>query len=414
MRRGFLAEVSKDKKAIDNVFLAVKDAIEAKKKHGTENVIDATLGVLINEKNELCTLPIVWSTYQSIPSVQKAKYASSFQGDDAYKNSIEKWLFDGINKKFKTGILATPGGSGALSNTFRNYLDRGEKLVIPNICWGPYKIMAKEYGLESETYEMFDGDSFNIESLKQVCNKVMEKQGKVLLVINDPCHNPTGYSLTTDEWISIMKYLNELSIQGPVVLLNDIAYIDYTYIGKDAKKYFELYNDINDNLLVVLAFSCSKALTAYGLRVGAQIAISNCQETINEFLQACTYSSRCTWSNVNNGGMVLLSTLVLDEVKNNQLYNEQRFYANVLRKRAEVFIEEAKSVGLPIYPYKEGFFATIKVDNDYDVKRYYDALKSNNIFTVKVDGGLRVALCGLPSRYIGGFATKIYNTINNI
>ena len=57
----------------------------------------------------------------------------------------------------------------------------------------------------------------------------MEVQDKLVMIINDPCHNPTGYSLTKEEWKEVVDFLNECSKTHKVVLLNDIAYIDFAY-----------------------------------------------------------------------------------------------------------------------------------------------------------------------------------------
>ncbi len=34
----------------------------------------------------------------------------------------------------------------------------------------------------------------------------MEKQNRLVIVINDPCHNPTGYSLSEDEWKKVISF----------------------------------------------------------------------------------------------------------------------------------------------------------------------------------------------------------------
>ena len=64
---------------------------------------------------------------------------------------------------------------------------------------------------------MFDGDAFNITSFKETCREVMARQGKVLAIINDPCHNPTGYSMTVEEWNQVIDFCNELSNEGPLL-----------------------------------------------------------------------------------------------------------------------------------------------------------------------------------------------------
>lgn len=110
-------------------------------------------------------------------------------------------------------------------------------MIIPEICWGSYSLMASMDNLKTKSYTLFEGDHFNVASFKAVCEEVMKEQKKVVAIINDPCHNPTGYSLSAQEWDEVIQVLNELSTQGPVVLLNDIAYIDFAYRGKAARDY---------------------------------------------------------------------------------------------------------------------------------------------------------------------------------
>ena len=84
--------------------------------------------------------------------------------------------------------------------------------------------MATMDNLNVATYALFEEDHFNLTSLKQVCRQVMEKQQKLLIVINDPCHNPTGYSLSKEEWQEVVAFLNACAKEVPVVLLNDTTF----------------------------------------------------------------------------------------------------------------------------------------------------------------------------------------------
>ena len=59
-----------------------------------------------------------------------------------------------------------------------------------------------------------------------------KNQGRILFVINDPCHNPTGYTMKSFEWDMVIDFMNEMSEDGtPVILLHDMAYIDYAKEG---------------------------------------------------------------------------------------------------------------------------------------------------------------------------------------
>jgi len=80
-------------------------------------------------------------------------------------------------------VVATPGGSGAVSITFKNSLDQGDKILLPDVYWAPYLVMAVEQKLEVDYYQMFKGDHFDVESFKVKCLELMKEQGKVLVAI---------------------------------------------------------------------------------------------------------------------------------------------------------------------------------------------------------------------------------------
>ena len=47
--------------------------------------------------------------------------------------------------------------------------------------------------------------------MKEKCVNLKKAQGRVLFVINDPCHNPTGYTMNDSEWDLVIDMMNELS-----------------------------------------------------------------------------------------------------------------------------------------------------------------------------------------------------------
>ena len=78
------------------------------------------------------------------------------------------------------------------------------------------------------------------------------------------------------------------------------------------------------------------------------------------------------------------------------------------------FLQEAEECGLPLYPYKEGFFATVRIDDEDLLNRYHKALDSHDIYTVKFARGIRVALCGIPTNKCIGLAGRMKNILNEV
>ena len=252
---------------------------------------------------------------------------------------------------------------------------------------------------------MFDGDSFNLQSVKDTVNEVLKSQDRIVLIINDPCHNPTGYSMTEQEWEETVAFMNEVSKKVPFILIDDIAYIDYSNHLADSRKYMETWNTISENVMVVVAFSCSKTLTSYGLRCGAAVVLAQKQEAVREAEIIMEKKARATWSNIPNAAMANFVWLVTEDREN--FLKEKQKYVDLMKERSSIFLKEAKEAGLETYPYKEGFFVTLRMKNNTERDAFHEALMKEHIYTVAVNHGIRVAVCSLPVKKVYGLAAKM-------
>ncbi|MGL5356428.1 MAG: pyridoxal phosphate-dependent aminotransferase, partial [Cetobacterium sp.] len=283
-----LAEQSINKKVFDNGFQIAKNAKLASEKYGKENVINGTLGIFYNDNEEMHTLDIVKEEYKNISDKDIFNYASNIGGEEIFVQGVKEYLFGkNYNQKLNNNfleVIATPGGSGALFNTFKNYVNPGESVLLPNYMWSSYKLMSKEVGGEYETYSLFNNNGgFDLIQFKKSVKKLAEIQKNLVVVLNNPCHNPTGYTLSSDELKEVMSILKEATSLCNVILVNDIAYMDF---NNEKNDFSELYRDLPSNLLVIITFSMSKSLCSYGLRIGAQVAISSSKEIIESFSDA--------------------------------------------------------------------------------------------------------------------------------
>lgn len=395
---------------VDTVFAIVNKAKEAKKTYGEDAVTDATIGSLYTEAGELAALDCVFDSLKNLDNKVLASYAAGFTGNPDFRQKVIDWVLDGNSRLYKE-VIATPGGTGAVAMTIQECLDPGQTVVLPEIAWGSYNLMAQMNNLEVAKYSLFDGDRFNMDSFREVCTKTMEKQDKLVVVINDPCHNPTGYSMTREEWEEVIAFLNGCSKKCPVVLLNDIAYIDFAFGQKEAKKYFSVFDDISDNMAVVVAFSLSKSMTSYGMRCGAAILMAKNPEIVNQLKTVFEKDARATWSNVNNGAMAMFVDVLDNRLEDYDA--ERQKYVALLKERSEIFRNEADAAGLAYYPYREGFFVTLSMDNDLR-DRYHEALMENNIFAVKVNKGIRVAICSMPVSKVKGLAGHMKEILDKV
>lgn len=372
-------------------------AIAKEEKKKDPSVINATIGMYYSEDGKLVTYESVNKALEALTDDEKYAYAST-PGSASYHEALKRWIFreyyDEFMEKTFVSCMATPGGSGAISNTFSNYLNEGDEALLPSFMWGNYKQFAYENHASYRTYNLFKNGHLDLDDIKKNIYELKEKQGRVLLVINDPCQNPTGYTMTDSEWVSLVDIINEASADGtPFILLHDMAYIDYDYRGfKSTRNNLRLYEKLNKNVLVVLAFSGSKTLALYGIRIGAQVAISTNEENIKEFARANKFSSRAKWSNTTNLGANLISKVILDKEMRNAFENELEKARDILVKRALAFIEASKEVGLETLPFNCGFFITIPCKNPDEV---YKRLVERKIHIIPLGNVLRVTISAI-------------------
>lgn len=162
---------------------------------------------------------------------------------------------------------------------------------------------------------------------------------------------------------------------------------------------------------MIVAFSISKTCTSYGLRCGAAVLCGKDPQQVREVEIVFEKAARATWSNIPNAAMDNFTWVTTENLEN--FLNEKQSYIDLLKQRSSIFLKEAKEANLPIYPYKEGFFVTLEIDNDLKQK-YHEALMKEHIYTVQVNKGIRVAVCSLPIEKCYGLAKKMKEILDSI
>ena len=409
---GFVKKSANKTPIVDTVFAIVAKAKEAKLTYGDENVVDATIGSLYGEDGKIVAYKTIFDSFDEIPSARKAGYAAGFQGNPDYRKLCKEWTLGKGNVDLECSVIATPGGTGAVSLTMTEFLEVGETVIIPNIAWGSYAIMAQDKQLNVARYEMFDGDHLNLNSIKEQVNALKGKQNRIVIVVNDPCHNPTGYTMTNNEWEELIEFLNEVGKTTPCIILNDIAYIDYAYDVAHSRDYMKVFEKMSENVMVVIAMSCSKTCTSYGMRCGAAVICAHSKEDVREAEIVFEKSARALWSNINNAAMINFVNVI--ENHEDEFNNEKDYYIDLLKQRSDIFIKEADECGLEYYPFKEGFFVTIKIEDNALKAKYHEVLMENHIYTVQVNQGIRVATCSLPVNKAKGLAKRMKEILDTI
>ena len=387
----FISKRKDTKPYIDSIF-PVKEAC---KNDNSSEKIDATVGTFCDEDGKLVAFKTVYDSYNSISNIDKAQYASGSFGNKDYIEAISKFVLEEKVKHFKT--IPVSGGTGGITLGFNVCCEVGQDVLIPSVAWGNYKTICTEYNVNPITYDIYDLDA--------LFEKIDKIDGRVILVINSPCQNPCGLSYTYEQWGRIFEKLN--SCGKEVVLINDVAYMDFAY--ENPKQYFDYFNKLNDNVLVLLAYSCSKAFSYYGMRLGALFAINNDESVLETFINLCGGAIRATYSSCSNSAMKNITDVVNNHL--DEYLSEKKKCIDLLKQRADIFVKEAKECDLPFYPYSEGYFVTIKMPDNDTRDKTHKLLMDNHIYTIKANLGIRVGICSVPKAKVVGLAKRIKEII---
>lgn len=394
MSQSMVAKHSMWPRQKDIIFNLSERAQRAEKSIGKDNVINATIGALMDDYGTLITMDTVYNEYKSLDNKDISAYAS-LEGQPDYLEAVKKVCFKEYMPDGYIKAVASPGGSGAIKLATWNYTEEGDQILTSDWFWSPYVSITEETGRKVSTYQLFDeNNNFNFNSFKKEFLNIASKQERIFTILNTPAHNPTGYSVSDDEWDKIIGLSKEVATNPDkkIILFVDIAYIDFASDDNASRKFFKKFSNLPENILVIVGFSMSKGFTAYGMRMGAAICITASENVAEEFYYGCVHSCRANWSNCNRGAMKLLSNIVQDEEKFEKYTQEKTLYKEMLKRRAKVFVEEAEKVGLDILPYRDGFFVSIPCDNPREV---CEELTKDNLYLVPLKAGLRFAVCAV-------------------
>ncbi|HWQ78193.1 MAG TPA: aminotransferase class I/II-fold pyridoxal phosphate-dependent enzyme [Anaerovoracaceae bacterium] len=399
----------------DKIFGISQKAKEMAAREGADKVINATIGSLLDDDGNLVVLSSVVEVLKSLTPVDYADYAP-IGGTPDFIKAIKKAAFGSYVPKGYTEAVATPGGTGAIRNTIQNYSKRRDQVLTSDWYWSPYSTIAQEIERTVTTYTLFDeAGKFNAISFESKVKELLSKQDGLVIILNTPAHNPTGYSFTLEDWDKIIEIIKDAATYNgskKVTLCVDVAYLDYAGDEEEYRKFFPLLDDFPANILVVVAVSMSKTCTMYGMRCGAMICMTRDKEIADEFKVVCAFSARGTWSNCNRAAMVTLSNIYADEALLARVTAERQGFCKMLVQRGKAFAKAAAEAGLKIVPFDAGFFVTVPCEKAEEAGL---ELQKEGVFTVPIGKGLRVSVASISEercRMLPPIMLKAINKVN--
>lgn len=378
---------------------------------GKDAVVNATIGVLLDEEGKFVVLSSVNEVFKTLEPADFAEYAP-IGGIPGYKAAVLKDTFGSYEPKRHTVAVATPGGTGALHNAIANYSEPGDKVLLTDWYWGPYGTIAGEIGRSLHTFKLVNEEgTFNAEDFEKQVMALLEVQDRLVIILNTPAHNPTGYSLTVEEWEEVASVLDRVPEEKRVTLVVDVAYLDFAGEAEEYRAFLPVLDSMGENILPVIAYSFSKSFTLYGMRCGAMICMAETEEVADEFRKVCEYSARAAWSNCTRAPQVMLSKIYEDPALLARIQEERAGFRDMLLRRGKAFEAAAKEAGLEIVPFDAGFFASVPCENPDAVGA---ELEKEGIFTIPLTMGVRISIASITEADCRKLPARILAAIEKV
>lgn len=202
------------------------------------------------------------------------EYAPS-AGIPAYLKAVHDY-YTRIGIELEPGdMLATAGGSEALSMTLACILDDGDELLTAEPFYPNYRTFTQVTGATIRPIPTFAEEGFRY-AVRERIEPLINEHTRAILMTNPG--NPTGYVLSRAE----MRVIADIAKEHDLYVVSDEVYREFVYGGEEMTSMLE-FEDLHDNVIVV--DSVSKRFSACGARVG--VVVSRNKAFMTEAMKIC-------------------------------------------------------------------------------------------------------------------------------
>lgn len=256
-----------------------------------------------------------------------------------------------------TGFKPENIGLSAGSVTFidimlKNFVGADENVIIPEISFIAYKVLAERYKLQSKLAKM-NNYAIDIEAIE----KLIDDKTRLVFLANP--NNPTGTIFSHDRLYSFIKKL-----RPSTYVVVDEAYLEYV----DSKNYPRSLEFIDQFQNVIVLRSFSKAYGLAGLRIGYAISTA---ENINRL----------------EGYGVPYSVTRVAALAAMTALEDNEFLAYCVEQNSvqrTILYNGLREMGYNVVP-SEGNFLFVHFETTTDRDVFYDTLIKGGILTKKMD-----------------------------
>ncbi|MEM6650312.1 MAG: aminotransferase class I/II-fold pyridoxal phosphate-dependent enzyme, partial [Pseudomonadota bacterium] len=238
--------------------------------------------------------------------------------------------------------------------------------------WPNHHHVVKSAALKTAPYD-YAGPADTAPNLEKMLEDLRAAKPGDVVLLQGPCHNPTGVDLAEDQWKEVANFCNA---QGLTALI-DVAYHGFASSLEDDLKGAQTFLAHVDEALV--AYSCSKNFGLYRDRSGCLLLQSKTQDIAEASATHLADIGRAVYSMPPAHGPAIVATILNDPALKQAWTDEvdaMRTRVNMLRQGiADALVPRSNSYDpqtlvkqngmFSQLPFKEGGIAALKEKGIY-------------------------------------------------
>jgi aromatic-amino-acid transaminase len=383
------------------------------------NAIVSAVGEVVGDQGVRAYLPTFVEEaariYRDYPD-QAIAYAD-IGGRTGYLEASTRYILPG---EFADGYVARVAVAGLASAiyTVLQVMARRADVFVPEPYWPHYPGMIEDLEGRYHSFPLLDArQTFNAEALASGLRGVCP-EGTAAIILNTPCHNPTGYSLTHEDWQRVKTVVWEHAEAGKrICLVIDTAYVDYYWHRPQSiqRDIIMPLMPLHERVTLAIGWTISKTFLAYGQRLGTLLIIASSPQQAANLEQQIYRATMATYSQCSTVPQLVIEHLHADPQKLRQLQAEREPIQAMLTRRNAAFESALAQTGLVSLPGDGGFFRTVELPAGVNALEVVRRLTEKRVAMVAAsEQRLRIAICSVPEVKMLPMCERISEVVGEI
>jgi aromatic-amino-acid transaminase len=353
--------------------------------------------------------------YRDYPD-QAIAYAD-IGGRPGYLEVSTRYMLPG---EFAAGHVARVAVAGLASAVYTSLqvLARRAEVFVPEPYWPHYPGMVEDLEGRYNGFPLLDTQqAFNADALAAGLRQV-PRQGTAAIILNTPCHNPTGYSLTREDWRRVKEVVWDRADAGQnICLIVDTAYVDYYWQQPQSIQpdIIVPLMPLHERVTLAIGWTISKTFLAYGQRLGTLLVIARTPQQADDLQHKIYQATMATYSQCSTVPQLVIERLHADPQKLRQIQAEREPVRAMLARRNAAFASALTKTGLVSLPGDGGFFRTVELPAGVKALDVVRRLADRHVaMTASSEHRLRVAICSVPEAKMLAMCERISEVVREI